>query len=221
MLLYTILALSLTILTGWAGQLSLGQFAFFGLGAILSAALVRGMSFNLFGAHLDLGSVPYEAAVLISVPVCAIVAMVVGIPALRVRGLFLAVTTLAFAVMAQSWLLERPFLLGEESIIRLERPDWLRDQKTLYYVCLGALIVVAVILGRIRRSGIGRSLLAVRDNEQGAAAFTISPRRMKLSRSASLGRSPVSRADSSQACRCSSGPTPSPRRSPCGSSPSR
>lgn len=179
-LLYTILAFSLTILTGWAGQLSLGQFAFFGLGAILSAALVRGMSFNLFGAHLDIGSVPYEASVLISIPVCAIVAMVVGIPALRVRGLFLAVTTLAFAVMAQSWLLERPFLLGQESNITLVRPDWLNDQRTIYYVCLGALIIAAVVLGRIRRSGIGRSLLAVRDNEPGAAAFTISPRRMKL-----------------------------------------
>jgi len=180
MLLYAIVALSLTLLTGWAGQLSLGQFAFVGLGAILSSALVRGMTFDVFGEHIQLPHITLEGAVVIAVVVSALVAMVVGTPALRVRGLFLAVTTLAFAVMAQSWLLGRPFLLGDQSIVQLDRPGWLRDQKTYYYVCLVAVILVAVMLGRIRRSGIGRSLVAIRDNEQGAAAFTISPTRMKL-----------------------------------------
>lgn len=180
MLLYAIIALSLTILTGWAGQLSLGQFAFVGVGAILSSALVRGMEFDVFGWHIDLPTFDFEVAVVIAVVMSALFAMVVGIPALRVRGLFLAVTTLAFAVMAQTWLLGRPFLLGDESIIRLDRPEWLRDQQTYYYVCLGALFLAAFALGQIRRSGIGRSLLAVRDNELGAAAFTISPMRMKL-----------------------------------------
>jgi len=87
---------------------------------------------------------------------------------------------LAFAVMASSWLLGRPFLLGPESIVRLSRPAWLRDQQTYYYVCLGALFVAVIVLGRVRRSGLGRSLVAIRDNEQEAAAFTISPTRMKL-----------------------------------------
>jgi ABC-type branched-subunit amino acid transport system ATPase component/ABC-type branched-subunit amino acid transport system permease subunit len=168
------------LLTGWAGQLSLGQFAFVGLGAILSAALVRGMTFDVFGAHIDLGTVPFEAAVLIAVVVSTLVAMIVGIPALRVRGLFLAVTTLAFAVMATNWLLGRHLLLGDETFVSLELPDWLRDRQTYYYVCLGALLVAAMVLGQIRRSGIGRSLVAVRDNELGASAFTVSPTRMKL-----------------------------------------
>ena len=119
-------------------------------------------------------------AMSIAIVVCALMAVIVGTPALRVRGLFLAVTTLAFAVMASSWLLGRPFLLGPESIVRLNRPEWLRDQQTYYYVCLGALFIVVVMLGRVRRSGIGRSLVAIRDNEQEAAAFTISPARMKL-----------------------------------------
>ena len=51
---FAIAACSLTVLTGWAGQLSLGQFAFVGLGAILSAALVRGMEFDIFGWHIEL-----------------------------------------------------------------------------------------------------------------------------------------------------------------------
>jgi ABC-type branched-subunit amino acid transport system permease subunit/ABC-type branched-subunit amino acid transport system ATPase component len=182
-LIYAIVALSLTLLTGWAGQLSLGQFAFVGLGAVLSTALVRGMCFDLFGAHVDVGSMPFEAAVVITVIVCALVAMFVGTPALRVRGLFLAVTTLAFAVMTTNWLLTRPFLLGEQTYVHLDLPGWLTGQhskRTLYYLCLGALFLVAVALGQIRRSGIGRSLVAVRDNELGASAFTISPTRMKL-----------------------------------------
>jgi ABC-type branched-subunit amino acid transport system ATPase component/ABC-type branched-subunit amino acid transport system permease subunit len=179
MMIYAIVALSLTLLTGWAGQLSLGQFAFVGLAAVLTATLVRGMTFDLFGSTVDLGSLPFEAAVLVAAVVVTLIAIVVGVPALRVRGLFLAVTTLAFAVMTSYWLLRRPFLLGNDFAL-VELPDWLRSRRTYYFVCLVALLVVAMVLGQIRRSGIGRSLVAVRDNDLGASAFTISPARMKL-----------------------------------------
>jgi ABC-type branched-subunit amino acid transport system permease subunit/ABC-type branched-subunit amino acid transport system ATPase component len=183
MLIYAIVALSLTVLTGWAGQLSLGQFAFVGLGAFLTAALVRGMTFDVFGEHLELGHVPFEASIVVVTIVVTVVAMIVGVPALRIRGLFLAVTTLAFAVMATSWLLERPFFLGGETFVRLDLPEWLSGaggRRAYYYLCLAAAVLVAGVLWLIRQSGIGRSLVAVRDNEQGAAAFTISPTRMKM-----------------------------------------
>ena len=107
-LLYTVVALSLTLLTGWAGQLSLGQFAFVGLGALLTGSLMQGMSFEVFGAGVELPSIPFELAVVLAVVVAALVAMVVGTPALRVRGLFLAVTTLAFAVMATDLAVRAP-----------------------------------------------------------------------------------------------------------------
>lgn len=185
MLLFAIVAMSLTLLTGWAGQLSLGQFAFVGLGAMLTTALVRGMTLEWFGVRAEIPVISFEWAVLLSSGLCVIAAMVVGIPALRVRGLFLAVTTLAFAVMTEGWLLERPFLLGESDIVLLPRARWgdsfsLESQRTYYFVCLAALVVCAVALSRVRRSGIGRSMIAVRDNEQNAAAFTISATRMKL-----------------------------------------
>ena len=172
MLLYAMVALSLTVLTGWAGQLSLGQFAFVGLGAMTTAAFVRaGMSFEL--------------AVVASTVVTIVVALVVGIPALRVRGLLLAVTTLAFAVMADSWLLQRPLLQGEGRVVFLPRARWgdafsLAPQRTYYYVCLVLLLLAIWVVVRIRRSGLGRSLIAVRDNPDGAAALTISPARIKL-----------------------------------------
>ncbi len=185
MLLLAIVAFSLTLLTGWAGQLSLGQIAFAGLGAFLTTALVRGMTIEWAGRRLDIPEIPFEGALFVSAAVCLVVAMIVGLPALRVQGLFLAVTTLAFAVMAESWLFDRGFLTGGESIVRLPRARWgdsfsLKSQHTYYYVCLGVLCVCAVVMSRIRRSGVGRSLIAVRDNEQNAAAFTVSPARMKL-----------------------------------------
>lgn len=173
MLLFAAIAVSLVILTGWAGQLSLGQFALVGVGAMTTTALV------------NQAGMAYELAVLVAAAVTVFVAIGVGAPALRVRGLFLAVTTLAFAVMAESWLLNRDLFTDGESILRLPRAAWgdgfsLESQRTFYYVALVFLVVVVVLAQRIRRSGVGRSMIAVRENEAGAAAFTISPTRAKL-----------------------------------------
>src|SRR5207237_7536644 len=84
--LYGIIAVSLVVLTGWAGQISLGQFAFVGLGAAVTASL-------LVHAGAD-----FLLALLASALVGAATAVLIGIPALRIQGLFLAVATLAFAV---------------------------------------------------------------------------------------------------------------------------
>ena len=109
--------------------------------------------------------------------------MLVGTPALRMTGLFLAVTTLALAVAAP-WLLSRPVFTDDPSLILLPRQQWLgislASQRAYYYVCLGALALAIVAMARIRRSGLGRTMLAVRDNEQAAAALGLSPVRTKL-----------------------------------------
>ena len=97
-LLYALVALSLTVLTGWAGQLSLGQFAFVGVGGMTTAALVRE----------GIGFIP---ALFLAGCLTALVAIVVGAPALRRPGLYLAITTFAFAVMTSSWLLWRDVFL--------------------------------------------------------------------------------------------------------------
>ncbi len=185
MCLFAIMALSLTLLTGWAGQLSLGQFALAGLSAMLTTAFVRGFEAEWLGRRLEIPAVSFEFAVVVGTGGSVLAAMLIGMPALRVPGLFLAVTTLAFAVMAETWLLDRPALTGGDTIVRLPRAKWgesldLSSQRSYYYLSVIALGVVAFVLGRIRRSGIGRSLIAVRDNESNAAAFTISPARMKL-----------------------------------------
>ena len=171
MLLFAAVALSVIILTGWAGQLSLGQFAFVGLGAFSTAALVGN----------GLGFVP---AVLLGGVFGVVAAVIVGLPALRVRGLYLAITTLAFAVAAEGWLFERSVFVGDATRVQLPRqvvgPLDLAPQRTFYFVCLAFLVVATIAVARLRRGGIGRSRIAVRDNDRSAAAFTISPRRLKL-----------------------------------------
>ena len=190
-MLFAMVVLSMTVLTGWAGQLSLGQFAFTGLGALTVLGLTRGndipVPFDLFDASVRL---PWGLAVIIATAVGVVAAVIVGLPALRVRGLFLAVTTLAFAVVSASWLLGQDFFTGGTSVPRpAEKPvfdlgpihiDFGESRKNYYFLCLASLAVAAAVVARLRRTGIGRSWIAVRDNEEMAAASTVSPTRMKL-----------------------------------------
>ena len=171
MLVFAIVSLSVTMLTGWAGQLSLGQFAFVGLGAMTTVFLHdRGMS---FGAAAGYAVVAGTA-----------VAVLVGFPALRVRGLFLAVTTLSFAVAAREWFFTQEWFLGKGSVVFVQPGQTLgidfNAQRTFYLVCLAGLVVSVVVASRLRNSGVGRSIIAVRDNEKAAASFGISPSATKL-----------------------------------------
>ena len=170
-LLMALIAVSLTVLTGWAGQLSLGQFAFVGLGGMSTYALVQ-------------GRLSFPAAVVIGAAITAVAAVVVGTPALRMRGLFLAVSTLALAVAAP-WILSRSVFVDPDHFAPLlRRPTIgglsLAPQRTYYYVCLAVLVVVVIVVARVRASGLGRSFLAVRDNELAASAVGLSPTRVKL-----------------------------------------
>jgi ABC-type branched-subunit amino acid transport system ATPase component/ABC-type branched-subunit amino acid transport system permease subunit len=170
-LVFAILALSVTVLTGWAGQVSLGQFAFAGVGAFVTAAAMRA------GATFGLATVSAAVAV-------TLVAVLVGLPSLRVRGLVLAVATLAFAVFTSSYLLGTELLSGGGSSIRIPRTVEngldLGSQRTYYWLCLAVLALLALVLGRVRRRGVGRRFIAVRENETAAAAMTVSPARAKL-----------------------------------------
>lgn len=184
---FAICALSLTVLTGWAGQLSLAQFAFVGLGGLTLAAVTSGhdipIPFDLADWSLNL---PWGVGLLIGTAAGVLVALAIGVPSLRVKGLFLAVATLAFAVAASSWLLNQSFFTGESSTIRsLDKPalgpiDLGESRKAYYYFCLICLALAAFVVARLRRTGIGRSMIAVRENEDAAAASTVSARRMKL-----------------------------------------
>ena len=172
LLIYGIVAVSLLVLTGWAGQISLGQFAFVGIGGAATG--------TLYATH----GWDYLLAVPAGIAVSAGVAVVVGLPALRVRGPFLAVTTLAFAVTTATVFLNDTYFgwfvpKGVEAPVLWERID-LRTDWVQYEVCLAALLLAILVARNLRSSRIGRTLIAVRDNEPAAATLTIAPTVAKL-----------------------------------------
>ena len=178
-LVFAIVGLSVTILSGWAGQLSLGQYAFVGLGAMTTTALVdRGMSFPVAVGYAVVAGV--------------FVALLIGFPALRVRGVFLAVTTLGFAVAASNWMFNLDLLANGQGVLILPRDKLfgfidLRPERTYYYLCLAVLVLCTLMVARLRTTGIGRSLIAVRDNEASSASFAVSPAVAKLTAFALAG----------------------------------
>jgi ABC-type branched-subunit amino acid transport system ATPase component/ABC-type branched-subunit amino acid transport system permease subunit len=195
---FALCAVSVVVLTGWAGQLSLGQMAFAGLGALTAAALIRGVTADIGWRDVRVidGSLPgvsFTWALVIGAAFASLVAVLVGIGALRVRGLLLAISTLAFAIAAQLYLFDRPFFTAGRSTVRIPRTDLGIDvngeffglelthkNRAFYYFTLFVLVVVLLLVGHLRRTGIGRIIVGVRENELAAAAMTVSPARAKL-----------------------------------------
>ena len=180
---------SLTVITGWSGQLSLAQMAYAGIGALSAAAFNRGIELDIgYGdtrlIDFEWPGIPTIPAIIAAVFFTAVIAAITGVGALRVRGLMLAVSTFAFAIAAQQYLYGRPFLSNGERSVLFDRGyffGWfLKDQRSYFYFTLVCLVLVVTVLGRLRRSGFGRSVIAVRDNADTAAAYTVSPVRMKL-----------------------------------------
>ncbi len=178
-MIYAILALSVVVLTGWAGQVSLGQVAFFAIGAATAGKLTSTWNVDLILAVLAAGVLGAFAAIL------------VGLPALRFRGLYLAVTTFAFALATTAYLLDRGYFswIPTQRIERkpiLGRID-ITSPTAIYYVMLVALVLVLFALQGVRRSRTGRVLIALRDNERGAQAYAIDVVRAKLTAFAMSG----------------------------------
>ena len=187
---FAIAAVSVTVLTGWAGQLSLGQMAFAGIGALTAAACIRGVDFTFGIASLRLfdgsiPSLPFGWALLVGALVACATAALIGLTALRVRGLMLAASTLAFAIAAQAYVFRQPVLSLGRPTVRLPREDigpFDLTHKNLgyYYFSLTVLVLVLIVVSRLRRSGIGRTIIGVRENEPAAEAFTVSPTKAKV-----------------------------------------
>ena len=162
-LVLALVILSFVVLIGWLGQVSLAQGAFVavgGAGAAISAH-VLGLPFP----------VPILGGVLLSIPV----SMLVGLPALRLRGLHLAVATLAFGVAAERAIVPRLF-----GAAILRTPPAFESEVRRYYLFLALTLVAFVVAWRISRTRVGRSFAAIRDSETVAAAYGIRPVRVKL-----------------------------------------
>ncbi|NUU25785.1 MAG: ATP-binding cassette domain-containing protein, partial [Streptomycetaceae bacterium] len=182
---YAICAASVTILTGWAGQLSLGQMAFAGLGALTAAALNRGLRIEMGDTVYSFRGLVFPVAVLVASLFTAALAALVGAGALRVRGLLLAVSTFALAVTAEQFFYRRK-LFHDEGMDTASFPRSsvfgidVSTQRAYYYLVLIVLVVVLAVVARLRKSGVGRTTIGVRDNPATAAAYTVSAARVKL-----------------------------------------
>ncbi|MCZ7536482.1 MAG: ABC transporter permease [Acidimicrobiia bacterium] len=172
LLIYSVVAISLWILTGWAGHISLGHWAVVGFGGATTAVL--------YGRH-GIDAVP---ALVAGAVVGGAVCVLLGIPALRIRGPFVAVTTLAFAVTSYTYFLRErhlPWFIEE----RIERPRLLgriaiETDVNVYYFALAVLIIVILGVRGLRSSRTGRVLIAARDNSLAAEAVTLDTRRAQL-----------------------------------------
>jgi len=187
---FALCAVSIVVLTGWAGQLSLGQMAFAGLGALTAAAVSRGLSVDIgwHNTRILRGSLPsigFPWSMLVGALVACLIAVFVGVGALRVRGLLLAISTLALAIASQVYLFDRPFFTAGRSTVQIPRADigpfeLTHKNRAFYYFTLFVLVVVLLLVGHLRRTGVGRTIVGVRENELAAAAMTVSPARAKL-----------------------------------------
>ena len=165
LLLFGIVGLSLVVLSGWGGQISLGQIGFVALGAAVAGKATLSLGADLLAGTLLAGVAGSVAAV------------VIGVPALRLRGTQLAVTTLAFSVAATSWLLD-PQLSDWVPDERLERLPILgridyTSPEGIYWVSVAAFAVSAVVVVRLRQSRFGRALIASRDNPDALAVYGV------------------------------------------------
>lgn len=166
-LIYAIIGLSLLILTGWAGLVSLGQMAFAGVGAFVAGA----------------SGLPMIVALPLGGMAGAVIAVVVGFPALRLRGIYLAVTTLAFSLATTAVLLNSRYL-GAALPSSMPAPSLLGmqmdDQRVSYYVMLTMLGLAVAAVAGLRRSRTGRVLIAARDNEPAAQLVGVGVARARL-----------------------------------------
>ena len=165
---YAIVALSMNILVGYTGQVSLGHTAFVGVGAFASGYTMT-----------ELG-LPFLAGIVMAALTGAVLCFLLGIVALRLAGLYLALVTIAFALFAQEVLFNIRPLTGGGAGMPAPRPSLLVDPTRYAYFCFFVLALVLAFDWRLMATRAGRAIRALRDDERVAASWGIAVARQKL-----------------------------------------
>ena len=165
---YAIVGLSLNIIIGYTGQLSLGHQGFVGIGAFTAAYT------------LTVQDVPFAVTFVLAALMAAAFALVLGLVALRITGLYLALITLVFGLTLEGSLFEIPRFTNSGAGQPADRPEFLFDDGNFYLFCLAFLLVACFIDYRLLKSKTGRALLALKENERVAEAFGINVTAFKL-----------------------------------------
>ncbi|WP_435769060.1 ABC transporter permease subunit [Nocardioides sp. SYSU DS0651] len=172
---FAVVGLSAVILTGYAGQLSIAQFGLAGVGAFAAGRLA------------DASDWPFELALAAGVGTAMAVGLLFGLPALRTRGVNLAVVTFGLGFALHQVVFSNSDYTGGEFQTRIDSPTFLgldvdpvRHQDNYFVLVAVAFVGAAIGVANLRRGAVGRRLLAVRTNERAAAAVGVSVFRAKL-----------------------------------------
>ncbi|MEV0297723.1 branched-chain amino acid ABC transporter permease [Nocardia sp. NPDC050710] len=165
-LVYAIALLGLNLLVGHAGQISLGHGAFFAVGAYGSAVMI------------DRWDTPYSATLPVAAGLTFALGLALGVPALRLRGLYLALVTLSIAIFLVPLLKRFESVTGGSMGLSLDKPippEWsgLAEDQWLYFLALATAVVSFFVASGLLRSRVGRALHAIRDNEAAAEVMGV------------------------------------------------
>jgi branched-chain amino acid transport system permease protein len=169
---YAMMALSLNLLMGYAGQVSLGHAGLVAVGAYVS------------GIATGRGAAPNLISLMVAAGAGALIAFVIGLPALRLRGLYLAITTIGFVVMMSDSVLQIPWLSRGSAGVELPRPEawsYVMTENAHYLAYLLVFLVAFWVLDtNVLGSRVGRAFLAIREDEEVAQAFGVDTARYKI-----------------------------------------
>ncbi len=178
-MMYILMGLGLNIVVGFAGLLDLGYVAFFAIGAYVMGVLTS--------PELSANPMTYWQALPFAIVICVISGVILGLPVLKMRGDYLAIVTLGFGEIVRllalsDWL--RPWLGGSQGIQLIAQPSIggfiLNTQQELYYLFLIGVGIVAFVAWRLRDSRMGRTWMALREDEDVAVAMGINHVTTKL-----------------------------------------
>ncbi len=171
-LIYSLMGLSVVVLTGFVGQLSLMPATFVGIGAYASGRLVTNLDTPFWGAA------PLAAALVVPA------ALLIGMIALRLKGLYLAIMTLVFANVVEEFLFTQKWFVGKERVVDAPRPHLggvsFASDKTYYILVFSVVALALLLVHNLSRSRTARACYAVRDNEDAAQAWGINVAKYKL-----------------------------------------
>lgn len=169
---YTVVAITVVVLTGWTGQISIAQMSFAGLGAFTTA--------HVAGSHPGYYWLGILAAVAIAVPV----SLLIGLPSLRLTGLFLALATMAFALVMDTLVFTSDSITGGSTGLTLSAasigPITFNSDNAQLYLCATVLALTGVGAYWLRKGPVGRRLQMVRDSPAAASTLGASLTATKL-----------------------------------------
>src|SRR5436190_18280327 len=161
---YSIVGLGLMLLVGYTGQISLGHAAFLAVGAYTEALL-------------QAAGMPFVVSLVSAALFSAAVGIIVGLPALRLKGIYLAIATFAFNVIVEEIITRWESVTGGNSgklLKTIEMFGWrLASPESFYYLCLALTVLSCLALINLLRSPTGRAFVAIRDSEVSASCMGI------------------------------------------------